>query len=82
VVGRPNTPRHVRSAAAWFSWPGAADTRTDHTDAFFIDRLLLASAEDYSGRAGPSLRRSIERNPATAKLGASASPPVFASARI
>ncbi len=39
------------SAAAWFRGKAADYTQTDHTDAFFIDRLLLASAKDYSRRA-------------------------------
>ncbi len=39
------------SAAAWFRRKAGRYSATDHTDAFFVDRLLLASARDYSRRA-------------------------------
>ncbi len=39
------------SAAKWFRHKAAHSPETDHTDTFLIDRLLLASAQDYSRRA-------------------------------
>lgn len=46
------------SAAVWFQHRAAHYPNTDHTDDFFIDRVLLASAKDYWRRAA-SLRSAL-----------------------
>ncbi len=55
------------TAATWFRSKAAHYPETDHTDAFFVDRLLLASARDYSGRAA-DLRRAVPASEARLQL--------------
>ncbi len=55
------------SAATWFRRKAAHYPQTDHTDAFLIDRLLLASARDYSRRAA-DLRRAVPSSEARLQL--------------
>ncbi len=55
------------SAAAWFRRKAARYPRTDHTDAFFVDRILVASAEDCSRRAA-GLRSAVSLSEARLRL--------------
>lgn len=55
------------SAAAWFRHRAAHYPDADHTAAFFVDRVLLASARDYRRRAA-SLRSALSPNESQLQL--------------